>query len=159
MLIAPSDPTATLTRVLCVDDNPDVADSEVMLLGLWGFDARACYGGREALALAEMFQPRVCLLDVHMPGMDGRAVAAGLRVWAGRRPLSLIAVTAARHLPDLTQGGVFDLYLFKPVAPERLLAAVAGPAGRRIPFPGRTARAAAADASLRMPEPPGSNNR
>src|SRR5262245_40802436 len=36
-------------RVLCVDDNRDVADSTADLLRLTGFDARACYRGADAL--------------------------------------------------------------------------------------------------------------
>lgn len=133
------------TRVLCVDDNPDIADSEALLLGLHGYDARPCYGGREALVVAETFQPRVCLLDFHMPVMGGAELAAGLRVLAGPRPLCLIAVTGATHLPDSAEGTRFDFCLFKPVAPHRLLAAIAGPAGLLKCFPGPvigTARAA-----------------
>lgn len=113
-------------RVLCVDDNPDIADTEALLLALVGFEARACYGGRDALALAVSFRPRVCLLDVAMPGMDGRELAAGLRHLAGRNSLILVAVTACT-LAAAPGGSVgFDLVLRKPVAPDQLVAAVAG---------------------------------
>ena len=66
-------------RILCVDDNRDLADSEATFLTLAGYDARACYGGQAALELAQTFHPRVCLIDLHMPGMDGDELAIRLR--------------------------------------------------------------------------------
>jgi FixJ family two-component response regulator len=47
--MTPADPGPPL-RVLCVDDNRDVADSEAELLAAAGFQARACYCGEDALA-------------------------------------------------------------------------------------------------------------
>jgi CheY-like chemotaxis protein len=109
-----------------VDDNHDIADSEVMLLQLAGFDARACYSGSSALTEAADFLPDVCLLDMNMPGMDGDEVAVRLR--RGGRPLVLVAVTAmtdpAGH--RRIQAAGFDRHLIKPVAPHDLLAAVGG---------------------------------
>ncbi len=66
-------------RVLCIDGNHNVADSEAELLRLVGFEVRACYGGREALAEAAVFLPVVCLLYLNMPGMDGDELAMRLR--------------------------------------------------------------------------------
>lgn len=109
-------------RVLCVDDNHDVADSEADLLRAVGFESRACYDGRSALTEAAAFAPSVCLLDLNMPGMDGDELAVRLRERAAGTPLVLVAVTAmigerdVRRLRDAD----FDLYLVKPVAPEQL---------------------------------------
>lgn len=110
-----------MTRVLCVDDNPDVADSEALLLGLCGYDARACYGGEDALAAADGFRPDACLLDLNMPGMDGCELARRLRA-RGRCPL-LVAVTARGGDEDRrrTAAAGFDRHLVKPVDPARLL--------------------------------------
>ena len=46
-------------RILVVDDNVDAAETMVMLLGLSGHDARAAFGGQEALDLALSFRPDV----------------------------------------------------------------------------------------------------
>src|SRR5262249_20398803 len=80
-------------RVLCVDDNRDSAETMALLLGLLGFDARACYDGRTALEVAAEFQPDVCLLDINMPVMDGNELAGRLRDRYGGRPLLLVAAT------------------------------------------------------------------
>jgi len=100
---------------MCVDDNHDVADSEVLLLQVSGFDAQACYNGADALATVESFQPDVCLIDLHMPGMDGDVLALRLRAFAfGYSPM-LIAVTAMGD--PVHRMASFDLHWVKPVDP------------------------------------------
>jgi two-component system, OmpR family, response regulator len=113
-------------RVLCVDDNRDVADSTAELLGLGGFDAVACYGGAEALTLADSFAPDVCLIDLHMPGMDGDELARRLRARAGDRVLLLIAVTAQSddEAHRRTKAGGFRLHCVKPLEPRDLFTVV-----------------------------------
>ena len=106
-----------------MDDNPDVADSEVMLLQLTGFEARACYDGPAALAAVTEFRPAACLIDLNMPGMDGDEVAARIRALPTGREVVLVAVTAmgddaARD--RMTRAG-FQLVLTKPVDPHDLL--------------------------------------
>ena len=116
--------TTILPRILCIDDNRDVADSTADLLGVWGYTARACYDGPSAIALAAVFVPCICLIDLHMPGMDGDEVALLLR--AIKRSVVLLAVTAMANEVscDRIKLAGFDLHLVKPVAPHRLIAAI-----------------------------------
>jgi len=112
----------TVLRVLCVDDNHDAADSLGVMLELVGFEARVCYDGASALAVADEFRPDACILDLTMPGLDGVEVGRRLRERGWARNLPLVAVTAlgnddARR--RTTQAG-FDLHLTKPVDPDRL---------------------------------------
>jgi two-component system OmpR family response regulator len=113
-------------RVLCIDDNRDLADSETLLLQAIGFEARACYDGPTALAVAARFRPSVCLIDLNMPGMTGDVVAGRLKAQAPDDPLVLVAVTAmsdegsARRL----RAGGFQAHLVKPVDPFNLVAIV-----------------------------------
>lgn len=110
-------------RVLCVDDNPDIADSEVMLLRITGFEARACYCGPSAVAAVREFRPAACLIDLNMPGMDGDEVAARIRDLPGGGAVVLVAVTAAEDEASrdrLVRAG-FQLILTKPVNPHDLL--------------------------------------
>lgn len=149
MINFPEDGPTPRAYVLCVDDNPDIADTEAMLLVLLGFDARSCYGGRDALILAETFRPSVCLLDMNMPGMDGGELAASLRDQADGRQLFIIAVTAMSSDVYRTRTPWFDLHLFKPVEPEKLLAAVVTPNnGKHIPQSRRTPAISASPAEL-----------
>jgi CheY-like chemotaxis protein len=113
-------------RVLCIDDNFDVADSTVDLFRIVGFEARACYDGAAALVEAARFLPGVCLIDLNMPGMDGDEVAMRLREWAAGQPLVLVAVTAMDNEQSrrrITEAG-FNLHFIKPVDPHCLLSVV-----------------------------------
>ena len=93
-----------------------------LMLDISGYHSRVCYSGREALDLLDAFDPHACILDVQMPGMDGVELARHIRAWAGRRPITLVAVTG---LDDdrtrwRTADAGFDLHLTKPADPDKL---------------------------------------
>jgi two-component system OmpR family response regulator len=113
-------------RVLCVDDNPDAADSTALLLNTVGFEAKACHNGASALALNETFRPGACFIDLNMPSMPGDELAKRLRSGLGWRPLLLVAVTAMSDEQARTriEEAGFDLHLVKPVDPEKLVQVV-----------------------------------
>jgi two-component system OmpR family response regulator len=128
-------------RILCVDDNRDVAESLALVLQMVGFEAATAFDGPSALEAARRFRPDACITDINMPGMDGYELAGRLREWAGNRPLLLIAVTArttdeARRRPEAAG---FDLHLNKPADPVEVL-------GRVVSF---GTRLASADAAVR----------
>jgi DNA-binding response OmpR family regulator len=112
-------------RVLCVDDDRDVADAEAALLRAAGFQALACYDGHGALLVAHEFRPDVCLVDLGMPGLHGDELALKLRRHPGRRPL-LVAVTGRCDEASRarTRAAGFHLHLVKPVDPLQLVALV-----------------------------------
>ncbi len=111
-----------LLRVLVVDDWPDVADSFVLLIELYGHHAEAAYDGCSALRLARDCPPDVALLDMELPDMTGLELAEQLRRQAVVDPPLLVAVSGhsdqrrQRQWADLALGP----YLIKPVDPERL---------------------------------------
>jgi CheY-like chemotaxis protein len=108
--------------VLVVDDNADAADSLVVLLGLYGYDAEAAHDGRAALRAAAERPPDAVLCDLAMPLMSGYEVAARLRA-AGPAKLLLVAITA--YADDQAQRRArvvgFDYFAVKPADPEVLL--------------------------------------
>jgi CheY-like chemotaxis protein len=116
-------------RVLCVDDNPDAAESAAEVLRLAGCEARACTDGQAALAVAAEFQPDVCVLDLLMPGMGGEELARRLREQAGGLPIRLIAVTGLWDIETQhrTRNGGVEEHLVKPVDPSRLVESVLSP--------------------------------
>ncbi len=58
--------------VMVVDDDPDIRETIETVLGLQGFHVVTAAGGAEALAMLRAgTRPRVILLDLMMPGMDG----------------------------------------------------------------------------------------
>jgi two-component system, OmpR family, response regulator len=114
-------------KVLCVDDNADSANTTAMLLRQAGFDALACHGGIEALAVAEQFRPDVCLIDLAMPDLAGDELATRLLSREGAPP-RLIALTGHWDISSQhkTHNAGFERHLVKPVEPDALIAAVRG---------------------------------
>ncbi|MFO1434017.1 MAG: PAS domain-containing protein [Candidatus Competibacteraceae bacterium] len=110
-------------RILVVDDNIDAAESVAMLLELEGYEVRTVHTGAAALALAPDFQPRVILLDLGLPGMDGYEVARRLRANPATQAVKLIALTGYGQAEDRqrSQAAGFDGHLVKPVDPKVLL--------------------------------------
>jgi len=119
---------ANKLRVLCVDDNPDMVTSTVMLLELAGCDVAGCTSGVAALAVAADFRPNVGVLDLTMPGMRGEELAVRLRDQAGSRLMRFVALTGAWDITaqHRTRNAGFDDHLIKPADPNRLVEAVTG---------------------------------
>src|SRR5215831_15784863 len=113
-------------RVLVVDDHPDAADSLAAVLELLDCPVQACYSGLSALAVAEAFNPQVCLLDLVMPQMDGLELAARLKARAGGRPLLLVATTALGDAESKARTALagFHYHLTKPVDVSTLIDAL-----------------------------------
>lgn len=114
-------PTET-ARVLVVDDNVDVADMIVMLLQLFGHEAKAAYFGQSALETANEYKPDVVLLDIGLPDMNGYEVARHLRKHPQTERVGLIAMTGYGQNSDRQrsrEAGI-DLHLVKPVDPQKL---------------------------------------
>lgn len=114
--------SASLRRILIVDDNRDAADSLAMLCETEDHVTRVAYSSAEALVAAQEFRPNVALLDIGLPGMDGYELAGALRAQCGT-PLLLIAITGYGQAEDRirAQAAGFDLHFVKPVNVESLL--------------------------------------
>jgi len=103
-------------RVLVVDDDVDHADSLCAVLDSYGLNATAAYGPGTAGRMAELFQPEVVILDMHMPGGSGCELLARLR--QGHAALgkavfiAMSADTGARE-PCIKAG--FDHFFAKPL--------------------------------------------
>ncbi|WP_434992023.1 response regulator [Arthrobacter sp. Ld5] len=109
--------TAGLIPTLVVDDDREVAGIHTgFLLAHGAFDVvGAAHTGAHALELVEELQPRLVLLDIHLPDMSGIEVLRALRNRPGE-PLDVVAITAARELDTVraaVAGGVLH-YLVKP---------------------------------------------
>ncbi|PNG10979.1 hybrid sensor histidine kinase/response regulator [Stutzerimonas stutzeri] len=115
-------------RVLCVDDNPANLLLVKTLLDDMGADVIAVDNGPAALEAVKQHPFDLVLMDVQMPGMDGRQTTEAIRQWestSGAAPLPIIALTAhalANEKRSLLQSGLDD-YLTKPIS-ERQLAQV-----------------------------------
>jgi DNA-binding response OmpR family regulator len=121
--------TATLTRVLIVDDHADIAEWLADELILAGYQAQTAYEGEAALELARTFGPDVMILDIAMPGMSGWEIARRVRKLDLTTRPRLIAVSAFNqdvHRERSSSVG-FERHLVKPVKVQELLHVLANP--------------------------------
>ena len=115
-------------RLLCVDDNPANLLLVQTLLEDMGAEVTAVDSGYAALHAVQTQTFDLALMDVQMPGMDGRQTTEAIRAWETERqitPLPIVALTAhamANEKRALLQSGMDD-YLTKPIS-ERQLAQV-----------------------------------
>ncbi|MEI7785981.1 MAG: ATP-binding protein [Betaproteobacteria bacterium] len=119
--------------IMVVDDNADAANTLVLLLEAWGHRCTVAHSAEQALALAMARPPQVFILDIGLPGMDGKELARLLRreaVTAGARLLALSGYAQAHEQEAARQAG-FDHYLVKPVDVQQLLHLLQAEAGAR----------------------------
>jgi DNA-binding response OmpR family regulator len=112
------------TTLLLADDDPAVTDSLAPFLERAGFPVLVVADGVSALEKVAALRPDLLLLDVLMPGLDGREVLRRLRArrdWTPTILLTRVGESSERALA-LEEGA--DDYLNKPFDPHELLARI-----------------------------------
>ncbi len=107
-------------EILLVDDEREFVETLSQRLGLRQMETAVAYRGEQALALLARWQPRVMVLDLKMPGLDGMEVLR--RVKRHHPRVQVIILTghgSARDRRLCLELGAFA-YLQKPVAIEEL---------------------------------------
>jgi two-component system KDP operon response regulator KdpE len=111
------------TRVLIVEDDPNIVDLIRSNLAVRGFDTLVSTDGAKALSLLETEQPDMVLLDLMLPEADGFELCRQIRE---RSPVAIIVVSARGGEQDkvtaLNMGA--DDYMTKPFGIEELLARI-----------------------------------
>jgi signal transduction histidine kinase/CheY-like chemotaxis protein len=102
---------------LVADDLTDSADSLAILLRQHGHEVHTAYDGEEALMVAARYKPRVALLDIGMPKLNGHDLARKIRAQPWGRDMLLIALSGWGQRDDrrLTREAGFTHHLVKPL--------------------------------------------
>ena len=116
-------------RVLLVDDNTDAVELFGEYLTSVGYDVRTAHDGPSALEVADAFRPKVAILDIGLPVMDGYELAVRLRERLGDAAPRMIAMTGYGQEQDRenSRRAGFERHLVKPVDAHALLAALEQP--------------------------------
>jgi CheY-like chemotaxis protein len=108
--------------VLIIEDDDDVRDALAQLLEDEGYGVHAAHNGREGLQIAsEAAPPRVIVLDLMMPIMNGWEFLAARRNDPRLRNVPVVVVSAAG---DPKRLGEVTAFLRKPIDIRRLLQVV-----------------------------------
>ena len=103
--------------ILIVDDNPANAALVSFLLQSNGYDVRTASDATEALAILSAFPPRLIMMDVQLPGMDGLALTRQLKADPQTRDIVIVALTAYAMKGDdeRARAAGCDGYISKPI--------------------------------------------
>ncbi|HTF95999.1 MAG TPA: ATP-binding protein [Cellvibrio sp.] len=113
----------TSQHILIVDDNVDAAVTLGTILEMSGYKVTIAHSAKEALDQVGTEAPRVCLLDIGLPDMDGITLAKLLRNHTDTATALMIAVTGYGQDSDRKKSlhAGFDHHLVKPVDLRQLL--------------------------------------
>lgn len=124
------DTFSTARTILVVEDDEHIGDLLRFLFERQGFEVEVRTDGRAALAYIEasVRQPRLILLDVMLPFVDGFELVKAIRARAGWESIPVLMLTAKASEADIARArsaGATD-YLLKPFQPNELMERVRG---------------------------------
>ncbi|MEV6323562.1 response regulator [Nocardia sp. NPDC051787] len=114
-------PEAVATKVLVVDDEPQIVRALRINLSVRGYEVITAATGAAGLRAAADRHPDVVVLDLGLPDMDGIEVLAGLRGWTSAPVIVLSARTDSADKVEALDAGADD-YVTKPFGMDELLA-------------------------------------
>jgi len=108
--------------VVLAEDDVDIRDLVQIVLEGLNLKVAAVGTGAEALAACREMSPRLLLLDVTMPGMNGLEVCREVRADERLHDLPVIIMTARAQASDVAAGieAGADTYIIKPFGPIEL---------------------------------------
>jgi two-component system, OmpR family, KDP operon response regulator KdpE len=121
-----------MTRVLVVDDEPQIRRALAINLGARDYDVTLAATGTDALKLAADKKPDIVLLDIGLPDIDGIDVVRGLRGWTEIPIIMLTVRSEETDKVDALDAGADD-YVTKPFGMNELLARMRAALRRTAP--------------------------
>lgn len=103
--------------VLIVDDNPVNLKLIRVLMAGEGYEVRTATDAEEAMAVLKTFYPRLILMDIQLPGMDGLELTRRLKAEPTTKDVLILALTAYAMKGDeqkAIEAGC-DGYIQKPI--------------------------------------------
>ena len=110
-------------KILTVDDEPLILKTISAYLEQSGFEHREVRSGPEALDMIGAFNPDFIILDLMLPGMNGREVLKQLRHFSDAHVTILSALGDEKDRVNLLEAGADD-YIVKPFSPGELVARI-----------------------------------
>jgi two-component system cell cycle response regulator DivK len=103
--------------ILIIDDNPSNVKLAQLLLVNAGYDVRTAGDSEQALETLRSFSPRLILMDIQLPGMDGLKLTRLLKDDPLKRDSIIVAVTAyaMRGDEERAKAAGCDGYMSKPI--------------------------------------------
>ena len=108
--------------ILIVDDNASNTKLLAFLLTARGYEIRTAASADEALAMLATYRPRLILMDIQLPGMDGLTLTRQLKSDPATKDIPIFAATAYAMKGDeeRARAAGCDGYFTKPIDTRQL---------------------------------------
>ena len=123
-----------MTRVLVVDDEPQILRALATNLKARDYEVLLAESGEDALSIAAEKHPDVVVLDIGLPGIDGIEVVRGLRGWTNV-PIIMLSVREGEVDKVAALDAGADDYVTKPFGMNEVLARLRAALRRHHPEP------------------------
>jgi CheY-like chemotaxis protein len=119
--------TETRTPILVVDDHPLNLKLTRLLLSNEGYDVQVAANAEHALEVLQAFKPKLILMDLQLPGMDGFELTKQLKADSATRDVIIVALTAYAMKGDeqRARSSGCDGYIAKPIETRHFASQVA----------------------------------
>lgn len=109
-------------QILVVDDNTVNLKLARVVLQIAGFEVRTAMDAEEALDVLRSYRPKLILMDIQLPGMDGLSLTRQLKSDPATRDITVVALTAyaMRGDEDKALASGCAGYITKPLDTRRL---------------------------------------
>jgi two-component system cell cycle response regulator len=126
---------ATRTKILLVDDQPDLLSTVEYRLRFAGCEVVTASNGQEGLAKAASEHPDLILLDKNMPIMNGQEMLERLRADPSLKSIPVIMLTAQCESQDIAGASALGIsdYVTKPFDFTQLMDKVHAAVGHTKP--------------------------
>jgi len=121
-----------VTRVLVVDDEPQILRALAINLRARHYEVHTAANGASALTTAAAHPPDLVILDLGLPDIDGVEVIRGLRGWSTAPIVILSGRTDSADKVEALDAGADD-YLTKPFGVDELMARMRAVSRRSTP--------------------------
>ncbi|MBD3224718.1 MAG: response regulator [Caldithrix sp.] len=114
------------TDILLIDDSTDHLILSKQLLQNNGFRVRSVHNPENALQLASTYQPKLIILDIMMPKIDGFAILKKIKENTKTQKIPVIVLTGKTFPPDRKKAFALgaNAFLSKPITTGSLIEAI-----------------------------------
>jgi two-component system, OmpR family, alkaline phosphatase synthesis response regulator PhoP len=113
-----------MTKIMIVDDEPDVLYIVRKILEKEGYEVEVTYSGKDCLDTVADVKPDLIILDIMMPGLDGWEVARTLKNQEHTKDIPIIMLTVRVSDDSVERSFQYsnaDGHLGKPISNEKML--------------------------------------
>ena len=121
-----------MSKILIIEDNPDIAELLKDLLSKEKFETAICYDGLQGREFALKFKPDLILLDLMLPAGGGFYVLEKVKLSALTKSIPIVVLTASKdigHRNKALEMGV-QAFIEKPYDPQALISTIRGLLGQ-----------------------------